>query len=105
VLFLEDVNERPYRLDRMLTQLRLAGVLERAAAIVLGEFRGCDEPGGEPTARATLADLVRDFSGPVVFGLPSGHTAGPSITLPLGVKVRVVADARPRLIVEEAAVE
>jgi muramoyltetrapeptide carboxypeptidase len=105
VLFLEDVNERPYRLDRMLTQLRLAGVLDRASAIVFGEFRGCDEPGGEPTARAALADLIRDFAGPVVFGFPSGHSAGPSITLPIGVRVRVIADARPRLVVEEAAVE
>ena len=44
VLFLEDVAERPYRLDRMLTQLRLAGVLDSASAIVLGEFPDCDEP-------------------------------------------------------------
>lgn len=105
VLFLEDVNERPYRLDRMVMQLRLAGVLDRASAIVFGEFRGCDEPGGEPTARDALADLVRDFSGPVVFGFPSGHTAGPSLTLPIGVKVRVIADSRSRLVVEEAGVE
>ena len=46
VLFLEDVNERPYRLDRLLTQLRLGGVLARARALVFGEMRGCDEPGG-----------------------------------------------------------
>jgi len=105
VLFLEDHNERPYRLDRMLTQLRLAGVLHRASAILFGEFPRCDEPGGEPTARDALADLVRDFSGPVVFGFPSGHTAGPSMTLPIGVKVRVIADSRSRLIVEEAGVE
>lgn len=105
VLFLEDVNERPYRLDRMVTQLRLAGVLDRASAIVFGEFPGCDEPGGVPTARDALADLVRDFSGPVVFGFPSGHTAGPSLTLPIGVKVRAIADARSRLVVEEAGVE
>lgn len=105
VLFLEDVNERPYRLDRMVTQLRLAEVLDRASAVVFGEFPGCDEPGGVPTARDALADLVRDFSGPVVFGFPSGHTAGPSMTLPIGVKVRVIADARSRLVVEEAGVE
>ena len=55
VLFIEDVAERPYRLDRLLTQLQLAGILSRAAAIVLGTFPGCDDPCGEPTARATLA--------------------------------------------------
>ena len=57
VLFLEDVNERPYRIDRMLTQLRLSGVLGRARALVFGEMRGCDEPGGtadraRPSSRA-----------------------------------------------------
>jgi muramoyltetrapeptide carboxypeptidase len=104
ILFLEDVGERPYRLDRLLMQLRLAGILARAAGIVLGTFPGCDEPGGEPTGRATLASLLRDFEGPVVFGLPVGHVEGPALTLPLGVTVRLVANADPRVVVEEAAV-
>ena len=51
ILFIEDVGERPYRIDRMLTQLRLSGVLERAAGLVFGEMRSCDEPGGAVTAR------------------------------------------------------
>jgi muramoyltetrapeptide carboxypeptidase len=105
ILFLEDVGERPYRLDRLLTQLRLAGVLERAAAIVWGELPGCDEPGGEPTARDTIVDALADFPGPMLFGFPSGHTAGPLWTLPLGVRARVVAHGTPRLVIEEAAVE
>ena len=104
VLFLEDVTERPYSLDRMVTQLRLAGILDRASAIVLGEFPGCDEPQGGPLARATLAGLLRDFSGPVLYGFPSGHTAGPLMTLPFGVNARVVAGASPRLFIEEAGV-
>ena len=104
VLFLEDVNERPYRLDRMLTQLRLAGVLSRASALVFGEMRGCDEPGGEVTARETIERSVRDFGGPVLYGVPSGHTSGPCWTLPFGVPVRVVAVNEPELIAEEAAV-
>ena len=105
VLFLEDTGERPYKLDRMLTQLRLAGVLAKASAIVLGEFVECDEPRGEPSARGVLADLLRDFEGPVVYGFPSGHTARPLVTLPFGVRARVVAHDHPRLIIEEAAVE
>jgi muramoyltetrapeptide carboxypeptidase len=104
VLFLEDVRERPYRLDRMLTQLRLAGLLSACTAVVFGEMRGCDEPQGGPTARATIADLMRNFSGPVLFGFPSGHTNGPALTIPLGVRVRVEAGSRPRVIVTEAAV-
>jgi muramoyltetrapeptide carboxypeptidase len=105
VLFLEDVGERPYRLDRMVTQLRLSGGLDLAVAVVIGELLNCDEPGGGYTGRSTMADLFRDFPGPVVFGFPSGHTTGPLVTLPLGVRVRVAANAQPRVIVEEAAVE
>ena len=105
VLFLDEVAERPYRLDRMVTQLRQAGLVERASAVVIGELPKCDEPSGDPTARAVMAELFADFPGPVVIGFPSGHTVTPAVTLPFGVKARVVADARPRLIIEEAAVE
>ena len=104
VLFLDDVAERPYRLDRMLTQLRLAGVLVRVSAIVFGVMPGCDEPGGSPTARDVIAELLSDFPGPVLFGLPSGHTDGPTLTLPFGVRARVLAGPGPELIIEEAAV-
>jgi len=105
VLFLEEVAERPYRLDRMVTQFRQAGLLAKAAAVVIGELPRCDEPAGGPSARAVMADLFADFPGPVIVGFPSGHTAGPAMTLPLGVACRVVADSEPRLVIEEAAVE
>jgi muramoyltetrapeptide carboxypeptidase len=105
VLFLDEVGERPYRIDRMITQLRQSGLLARASAVVVGELPRCDEPSGEPTARAIIADLFADFPGPVLVGFPSGHTVGPSLTLPLGVTARVVAGSRPRLVIEEAAVE
>jgi muramoyltetrapeptide carboxypeptidase len=105
VLFLEDVNERPYRLDRLVTQLRLAGVLARARALVFGEMRGCDEPDGRITARQAIEEATRDFAGPVLYGFPSGHTTGPCWTLPLGVGVRVVSRPRPAIIVEDAPVE
>jgi muramoyltetrapeptide carboxypeptidase len=105
VLFLDDVGERPYRLDRMLTQLSLSGILGRAAALVFATFPRCDEPAGGPTARSVIADFVASFGGPVVFGFPSGHTNGPALTLPLGVRTRVIASGEPRLVFEEAAVE
>ncbi len=104
VLFLEDVNERPYKLDRMLTQLRLSGVLEKARAVVFGEMRGCDEPGGKPSARDVIQNTLAGFPGPVLLGFPSGHTDGPCWTLPLGVRTRVIANGHPRLVIEEAAV-
>jgi muramoyltetrapeptide carboxypeptidase len=105
VLFLEEVGERPYRLDRMVTQFRQSGILARASAVVIGELPKCDEPSSDVSARSVMADLFADFPGPVIIGFPSGHTSGPAMTLPLGVQARVVAGARPRLIIEEAAVQ
>jgi muramoyltetrapeptide carboxypeptidase len=104
VLFLEDIGERPYRIDRMLTQLRLAGILDLASAVVLGEFIDCDEPQGQLSGRSVLVSLLKGFAGPIIYGFPSGHTASPLVTLPFGVRARVIADQRPRLIIEEAGV-
>ena len=104
VLFLDEVGERPYRLDRMVTQLRQTGLLARASAVVIGELPKCDEPSGDPTARAVMAELFADFPGAVVIGFPSGHTATPAMTLPFGVKARAIGGPRPRLVIEEAAV-
>ena len=104
MLFIEDVSERPYRIDRMLTQLRLSGVLDRAAGLVFGEMRSCDEPGGRVTARDVIQRMTTGFAGPVVFGFPSGHTTGPCWTLPLGVNVRLTTTPRPSIMVEESPV-
>ena len=105
ILFLDEVAERPYRIDRLLTQLRLAGVLSRASAIVFGELPRCDEPvEGGPAIRDVVRDLLDGFPGPVLFGLPSGHTSGACLTLPFGVAARVVTGGDPAVIIEEAAV-
>jgi muramoyltetrapeptide carboxypeptidase len=104
ILFLEDVNERPYRVERMLTQLLYAGVFARASGIVFGEMRGCVEHEGQACVRDVIADTLAGFSGPILYGFPSGHTTGPSLTLPFGVRARVVASGQPKLVIEEAAV-
>ena len=104
VLFLEDINERPYRLDRLLTQLRQAGVMSKAVALVFGDMPGCDESDGSIAAADAIARCVGDFSGPVLLGLASGHTPHPAITVPLGVRARVVGGERPAVVVTEAAV-
>jgi muramoyltetrapeptide carboxypeptidase len=106
VLFFDEVGERPYRLDRMVTQLRQSGLLARAGAIVIGELPRCDEAAGETTGRATMAAVLSEFPGPVLIGFPSGHTIGPQQTIPFGVRARVVGDSRaPRLVIEEPAVQ
>ena len=104
VLFLDEVGERPFRIDRMLTQLRLSGLLARASAVVFGELPGCDEPDNQLTARSMIAGVLEGFRGPVLFGLPSGHTSGATLTLPFGVRATVIAGGQPRLVIEEAAV-
>jgi muramoyltetrapeptide carboxypeptidase len=103
VLFLEEVGERPYRVRRLLTQLRQSGRLSNVAAVVFGQLPRCDEPGGAVTAHDVIAELFADFPGPVLLGFPSGHTTTPAMSLPLGVEARVVARGRPRLVLQEAA--
>jgi muramoyltetrapeptide carboxypeptidase len=105
VLFLDEVNERPYRLDRLLTQLIQAGIVGRASALVFNELPGCDEPGGLVRGADAVRRLLEGFPGPVLAGFPSGHTPGATITLPFGVRATVVARGRPALVIEEAAVE
>ncbi|HEY6508836.1 MAG TPA: LD-carboxypeptidase [Vicinamibacterales bacterium] len=104
ILFIEDVDERPYRVHRMLTQLAQAGVLGRARGLVFGEMRGCDEPGGGPTAVDAIRHALEAFAGPVFCGFPSGHTMGPLVTLPLGSTVRVATHPRAVVVVEESPV-
>ena len=106
ILFFDEVRERPYRLDRMLTQLSQSGLLQRAGAVVVGELPGCDEPEGGVTATDVLRRHFASFPGPVIAGFPSGHTTGPTWTLPFGVAARVVAQgARVSLVIEEPAVQ
>jgi muramoyltetrapeptide carboxypeptidase len=104
LLFMEDVNERPYRIHRMLTQLDQAGVFRRARGIVFGEMRGCHEPGGRLTALDAIRHATAGFIGPVFCGFPSGHTSGPVVTLPLGTRARMATHPRPIVVLEESPV-
>jgi muramoyltetrapeptide carboxypeptidase len=88
VLALEDVTERPYRIDRMLTSLRLGGHLARIAGIVLGEFARCEPgPDGVPAADV-LAERTYDLGIPVVAGAPFGHGAR-NDAFTLGARARI----------------
>jgi muramoyltetrapeptide carboxypeptidase len=92
VLFLEDVAERPYRIDRMLTHLRLAGKLERVAAVVLGSFAECDRPGADDVVADVFRECFADAPFPVVAGFPAGHLSE-NLPMALGLPFRVDADA------------
>ncbi|MBW2527196.1 MAG: LD-carboxypeptidase, partial [Deltaproteobacteria bacterium] len=73
IWLIEDVGERPYRIDRMLTTLRSGGHLARAAGIVLGEFEGCRSGPDGAELREVLAELLAPLGIPVVAGAPVGH--------------------------------
>ena len=75
LVFLEDVTERPYRIDRMLTALLLGGHLSRAGAIVLGGFTQCDPGPDGATVEEVLRDRTSGLGIPVVAGAPFGHGA------------------------------
>jgi muramoyltetrapeptide carboxypeptidase len=95
VLFLEDVNEHPYRVERMLDQLRHAGVLARQKAVILGHFTGIrkvphDRGFGMKSVTARLRELLKV---PVLTGLPFGHVPT-KVLLPVGAKVELAADGR-----------
>lgn len=104
VLFLDDVNERPYRLDRMLWQLRAAGAFQHVVGVMLNHLPGCDEPGGGITGSDAVCHALEGFTGPIVIGVPSGHTSGAMITLPFGVRVTLRAADGVTLSIDEAAV-
>ena len=87
ILLLEDVSEVPYRLDRMLTHLRLAGVLDRVAGVALGDFKDCRAPrAGDPEAVDVLEERLAPLGIPVLAGLPVGHGAR-NRAVPLGANV------------------
>ena len=76
VLLLEEIGERPYRLDRLLTQLRLAGCLEGVTGVIIGQLTGCEERGhpvDAPTALEVCRGCLEDLEVPVVSGAPIGH--------------------------------
>ncbi|MEP0548514.1 MAG: LD-carboxypeptidase [Rhodothermales bacterium] len=90
ILFLEEVGEPPYRIDRLLAQLRLAGVLHRLGGLVLGGFTGAEPPPNRPSLSldAVLAHYTSDLACPVARGLVYGHF-NPKSTLPVGVRARL----------------
>ena len=88
VLLLEDIAERPYRIDRMLTHLRLAGKLDHVAAVVLGSFAECDGRDEGDVVGAVFREFFAGARYPVVAGFPAGHLSE-NLPLALGLPVRV----------------
>ena len=103
ILFIEEVGERTYCVDRMLTQLRLAGKFDDCAGIVFGDFADC--PVEYPEFGLTLDQIIRDVAAPcgkpIFTGVQAGHVS-PKLTLPFGVNVRMDADKQSLTVLESA---
>lgn len=89
ILLLEDIGEAPYRIDRMLTQMKMAGCFDRIAGVVAGSFIGCGDIG---TVHQIIKTVFADLKIPVLAGFNFGH-ADPNMTIPIGLNARLDADA------------
>jgi muramoyltetrapeptide carboxypeptidase len=105
VLFLEDIGVKPYQIDRMLLQLRLAGKLVDVRGIVFGPMLDCVQPGtANELLDAVLLRVLADFAGPVAIGLRSGHVLERNITVPIGVESELDLTNTPTLQFEPSVV-
>lgn len=105
LLFLEDTGAKPYQIDRMLWQLRHAGKLNGVPGIVFGEMLDCASPGTEPDfLQKVISSVLHDFSGPIAFGLRSGHVSRQNVTLTFGVSAELDAGVHPTLRLVQPAV-
>jgi muramoyltetrapeptide carboxypeptidase len=93
ILFIEDIGEKPFRIDRMLMQLRLAGKLEGVRGFVFGEMLDCLPPQGETyTLQQVIMRVLEQYNVPVIYGLKSGHVTSGNVTLPIGVQTELEAE-------------
>ena len=89
ILFIEDIGERPYHVDRMMNNLRLGGILENLSGLIVGQFTEYEEdPSLGKEVYGLIAELVKDYDYPVVFGFPVGHTSA-NYPLVCGAKVHL----------------
>lgn len=107
ILFIEEIGEEPYRIDRMFTQLRLSKKLEETEGIILGDFNNCVAESSEYDDSLTLEEIIdqiiKPLGKPTIFNLKAGHCE-PMITIPFGVKAKLDADNKVLILLEEPIV-
>jgi muramoyltetrapeptide carboxypeptidase len=107
ILFLEDLAAKPYQIDRMLMQLKLAGCLDEVRGIIFGQMLDCVQTANQGyTLQEVVMRIVGDLAVPVAFGLKSGHVTSGNITLPFGVQAKLtVRNGQVALRILESAVK
>jgi muramoyltetrapeptide carboxypeptidase len=104
ILFIEDVAAKPFQIDRMLMQLRLAGKLKDVRGLIFGEMLECRQSATQDyTLEEIVLRVVGDLGIPVAFGLRSGHVSRANVTLPFGVRARLEVGSKVRLQILESA--
>ena len=104
ILFLEDVAAKPFQIDRMLMQLKLAGKLKEVRGIIFGEMLDCRQaPVQDYTLEEVVMRVVGDLGIPIAYGLRSGPVTRANVTLPLGVRARLDVGSDARLTILEPA--
>jgi muramoyltetrapeptide carboxypeptidase len=98
LLFIEDVGEKPYRIERMLTHLKMARKFDQVAGIVFGDFTQCEGENSR-NVRQVIAEIFHRAPYPVVMGLAAGH-GQENLTLPFGVKMALDGDAATLSLIE-----
>ena len=106
ILFMEDIAAKPFQIDRMLMQMKYAGMFEGVRGIVFGEMKDCTQPGGQTyTLQDVIERVLGDLGVPIGYGLPFGHVVRNNLTLPLGVHASLqVSNDFIKLKILEAAV-
>jgi len=90
ILVLEDVDTKPYQVDRMITHLKQAGKFQGVRGIVFGEMLNCTQHAAQGyTLQEVLTDLLEEFSFPILYGFATGHTSRPNVIVPIGVRARL----------------
>jgi muramoyltetrapeptide carboxypeptidase len=106
MLFLEDVGTKPYQVDRMLRQMMLAGKFDGVTGFIFGEMLDCVSAGTSPDLLdQVILRVLEWFDGPIAIGLRSGHVSHGNVTVPMGIRARMVLEDEPTLKYLEAAVQ
>lgn len=93
ILFMEDIAAKPYQIDRMLMQLRLAGKLDRVKGFIFGEMMDCVQSGSQDyTLQQVIMRVLEGYNVPIIYGLRSGHVSRSNITLPISAQAELIAN-------------
>lgn len=100
IVLIEEVDERPYNIDRMFAQFRIGKSLEKAKGFIFGHFTDCEDESGDNDYESLIKEYFGNLNVPIIYNFPTGHEF-PFVNVPIGLKVRLNADEKKIEILEE----